>query len=166
MSGTSVCVPPSHRLDGGSLGGAARSGGEAAAFLGPNAPHNPGRPAFFLPDDRASDDSRSPPRQAHVLDFFTTPEVFGDGFESTRRAMALATEAFCREWNSNSSAFLAIWASLWNSCRKHRRRKRYSEVSTSYRLNLVASPLAGTGPDHFSRIRLGVEPTPGEADRL
>ena len=164
----SVCVPPSHRLDGGSLGGATRAEAGAAAFLDRMYRIiQGGRPPFSRTiAHRTIQEIPCASGRAHVLDFFTAADVFGDGFESMRRAMALATEAFCREWNSERLGLPGEMGLTMEFLSQTSPTQAVLGGSTSYRLDLLASYLGDEGPDRYFRDGLGVEPTPGEVRRF
>lgn len=92
-------VPPSHRLDGGSILGAlhweARAGSLLAAIH--RQVHGGEAPLSRTLAIAAVYGVPCNGGEAHVLDYFTSARHFGPGFAPMRKAMAAATEAFRRE---------------------------------------------------------------------
>ncbi len=95
-------VPPTHRLDGGSMAGSLRSEASSAALIarlyrlihGQDAPIS--RTIAFC-------SIREVPcagGRAQILDYFTDPDTFGEGFAGMRRAMRGTIESFGREWEA------------------------------------------------------------------
>lgn len=163
-----VRVPPSHRLDGGSLGGALRAEAGASAFLGRmhRIVRGVGVASSQTLAHRTIQEIPCAGGHAHVLSYFTDPEILGHRFEATRRSMAQTVEAFCREWGSERLGVPGDLGLTVEFVSQVSPTQAVLGGSTSYRLDLLAGYLGDDGPDLYFRRGLGVEPTPDEARRF
>jgi hypothetical protein len=158
-------VPPSHRLDGGSMASSLRFEAAAAARLSTIHRGVWKRPAPVpatlstrLVGTVAVGDGTE-----WLLDYFTDPRVFADRFDSMRSALALAVDAFER---TNGSPLEDLPGDLGLSVRFLYLTAPGQSIlagTSMFRLDLIARLLGTSGADwYFGQVG---GPAPGRAER-
>jgi hypothetical protein len=163
-----VRVPPSHRLDGGSMSGSARAEANGAARFGRIYRRIHGRRAPISQTIALRSIYEIPCAggRAQLLDYLTDPTVFGNGFAEMRRDMDRSIRSFCQERGVErlgtpgelgmSVDFLAQVAPT----------QAVLGATSSFRLDRLAAYLADDGPDLYFRQGLGIEPSTEDSRRL
>lgn len=105
--------------------------------------------------------------EAHVVDYFTDPELFGPGFEAMRNAMRQCVAAFDRECPDREPLHLPGDLGLTSEFLSHvGPRQAILSGTSSFRLDLISSYLSPEGPSRYFRDGLGVTPTTVQAKRF
>ncbi|MCI0490855.1 MAG: hypothetical protein L0229_30045 [Blastocatellia bacterium] len=161
-------VPPSHRLDGGSMKASlVWEAAKAIRFAN----------IFRLVHEKAAPVSRavsifskycvpSEDGEERILDYFTDPSIFGDGFSEMRTAMERSVEAFERERGSDS---LGLPGELGLTVRFFTHAAPGQAIlsgTSSFRLNLLRDYLSAEGPYIYFEKGLKVEYTKSDARRF
>ena len=161
-------VPPSHRLDGGSMGPLLQWEARSAARLarayrrvhGEEAPVSRTlaiASVYTLPGAAG---------EAHVLDYFTDPAAFGPGFAGMRRELRRVLAAGRRE--APAADVLGLPGELGETLELLRwaaPRQAVLVGTSALRLDRVARYLAPGGAAEYFAEALRREPAPGEARR-
>jgi hypothetical protein len=161
-------VPPSHRLDGGSMQSLLRGEAHSASRLGliyrlvhgteaPLANYISRATIYGVPAQKG---------EAHVIRYFTDQSIFGDGFREMRVAMQEAIAAFRDEGYPSlpdlpgdlglSAQFLGVVAPT----------QAILSGTSSFRLNKLAAYLSSDGPDQYFKEVLKVSYSSDDARRL
>lgn len=161
-------VPPTHRLDGGSMAGSLRSEADSAALLSRlyRAIHGREAPISSTLTFQSIHEVPCAGGRAQVLDYFTDPDVFGEGFAAMRAALPRAIESFGREWDIEPLDLpgdLGMTVAFLNQAAPS---QSLLVGTTSFRLELLSDYLSDEGPDLYFRRGLGVEPSAGEVRRF
>jgi hypothetical protein len=151
-------VPPSHRLDGGSMQGLLRYEANNATKLaliyrlahGTEAPMG-----NYI--SRASVSSL-PVREnnARTLSYFTQPEMFGEGFRGMRRALKESVAAFRSEGNTNLPEMPGDWGMSAQFLGHVQPAQAILSGTSSFRLDKLASYLSSNGPERYFKKGLRV----------
>lgn len=144
-------VPPSHRLDGGSMQWLLRYEANKATKLaliyrlvhGVEAPMS-----NYI--SRASVTS-VPVRdhQARTLSYFTQPEMFGEGFRGMRKAMKDSVAAFKTEGHKNLPNLPGDWGLSAQFVGHVQPAQAILTGTSSFRLDKLATYLSANGPEHY-----------------
>ena len=161
-------VPPPHRLDGGSMGSNLRAEAAGAARFG--------RLYHRINGQRAPISRSLAHRTIHeipgddgpvlLLDYFTDPETFGEGFGAMRRAMSWSVRTFREEWKSDPLEMPGDLGLTVEFLSQVAPTQAHLGGSSSFRLELLGAYLGDEGPEAYLQRGLGIEPTPAESRRL
>lgn len=161
-------VPPPHRLDGGSMLTFLRHESRAAARLS-----NIYRQVHRSEAPMSKIVSRlsifSVPRngsEENILEYFTNPHLFGEGFFDMRAAMREAVDAFNgddKEGQTNLPGDLGLTMQFLNHSTPG---QAILSGSSSFRLDKVAYYLSEQGPENYFKHGLGVNYSKDDARRL
>jgi hypothetical protein len=161
-------VPPTHRLDGGSMAGSLRTESSGAALMARlfRLVHGQEAPISRTVALHSIHEVPCAFGRVQVLDYFTDPDTFGEGHAAMRQAIGRSIESFGREWEVEP---LDVPGDLGTTV------AFLSQVSpaqsllvgtTSFRLELLSAYLSDEGPDLYFRRGLGVEPSEEEVRRF
>jgi hypothetical protein len=161
-------VPPSHRLDGGSMKGPAKAEAAAAARFGRlyQLVHHRRAPISHTLTLRSIYEVPTAGCPAPLLDYFTDPEIFGNGFEEMRRDMERSIRSFCNEWTVERLGTPGELGQTVDFLAQVSPTQAVLGGTSSFRLEQLARYLADEGPDLYFRAGLGVTPTKDDARRL
>ena len=151
-------VPPSHRLDGGSMQWLLRYEANKATKLsliyrlvhGIDAPMSnyiSRASVYSLP---ARED------KARTLSYFTQPELFGEGFRGMRRAMKESVAAFRSEGNTNLPDMPGDWGVTAQFIGQVQPAQAILSGTSSFRLDKLAAYLSSNGPERYFKKGLRV----------
>ena len=159
------CVAPTHRLDGGSMGSSLRVEAASAAVIGRiyRLIHSVRAPISMTLAHRVVHEIPCAGGTVDLLDYFTDPEVFGNGFAAMREAMRRTICSFCREWESDAldaPGELGVTVAFLGQVDPV---QAILGGSSSLRLELLATYLSDQGPERYFRQGLAREPTPDES---
>ncbi|MCI0590088.1 MAG: hypothetical protein L0Y67_00520, partial [Gammaproteobacteria bacterium] len=151
-------VPPSHRLDGGSMQWLLRYEANKATKLaliyrlvhGTEAPmgnYISRASVYSLP---ARED------KARTLSYFTQPELFGEGFRGMRRAMKESVAAFKSEGNTNLRDMPGDWGLSAQFIGQVQPAQAILSGTSSFRLDKLATYLSSNGPERYFKKGLRV----------
>jgi hypothetical protein len=161
-------VPPTHRLDGGSMAGSLRTESSGAALMASlfRLVHGQEAPISQTVAFHSIHEVPCASGRAQVLDYFTDPDTFGEGYAAMRQAISRSIESFGREWEvepldapgdlGTTVAFLSQVSPA----------QSLLVGTTSFRLELLSAYLSDEGPDLYFRRGLGVEPSEAEVRRF
>jgi hypothetical protein len=161
-------VPPSHRLDGGSMSKSLRSEASASAMLNAvfRLAHRTRAPVSQAVALRGIHEVPCAGGASQILNYFTEETVFGDGFGAMRAAMKRATDSFAREFEEESLKLpgplgktLAFLAQVGPS-------QALLVGSSAFRLETLHRYLSNEGPERYFTRGLGVAYTPADARRF
>jgi hypothetical protein len=151
-------VPPSHRLDGGSMQWLLRYEANKGSKLsliyrlvhGIEAPMG-----NYI--SRASVGSL-PTRtgRTQTLSYFTQPEMFGEGFRGMRREMKECVDAFESEGTKNLSAMPGDWGLTAQFLGQVQPAQAILTGTSSFRLDKLADYLSSDGPERYFKAGLKV----------
>jgi hypothetical protein len=151
-------VPPSHRLDGGSMQWLLRYEANKASKLaliyrlvhGIEAPMG-----NYI--SRASVGS-VPTRtgRTQTLSYFTQPEMFGEGFRGMRREMKECVAAFESEGTKNFASMPGDWGLSAQFLGQVQPAQTILTGTSSFRLDKLATYLSGDGPERYFKKGLKV----------
>ena len=163
-----IPVPPSHRLDGGSLAGAAFAEAGAGALIGRlyRLVHGRRAPVSQTIALRSVQEVPCGSGPAHLLDYFTNESVFGQGFEAMRRNMEASVSAFHDEWGTRPLDVPGPLGQTVEFLSQAGVSQAVLGSTSSFRLELLARYLGDDGPDLYFRRGLGVEPSAFDGRRL
>lgn len=144
-------VPPSHRLDGGSMQWLLRYEAHSGSKLGAiyQLVHETEAPignyiarsaVYSIPAGKA---------EVQTLRYFTEPQLFGEGFRGMRRAMKESIEAFRREGNGclrSMPGDLGLTAQYIGQVAPA---QAIITGTSSFRLDKLATYLSAGGPDYY-----------------
>jgi hypothetical protein len=161
-------VSPTHRIDGGSMGSSLRTEAGSAAMVarlfrlihGAEAPISRSL-SFGSIHQVPTDDG-----PAQVLDYFTDPEVFGGEYAAMREAMRRSIRSFGEEWDAAPLELPGDLGTTVTFLNQVAPAQAILGGTSSFRLDLVAGYLSGSGPEHYFRRGLGVEPDADEVRRF
>lgn len=151
-------VPPSHRLDGGSMQGHLRYEANNATKLsliyrlvhGIEAPMSNyiSRASVFSLPARAN--------KARTLSYFTQPELFGEGFRGMRRAMKESVAAFKSEGHTTLPDLPGDWGVTAQFIGQVQPAQAILSGTSSFRLDKLATYFSSNGPERYFKKGLGV----------
>ncbi|MGH8487906.1 MAG: hypothetical protein ACREXS_03260 [Gammaproteobacteria bacterium] len=151
-------VPPSHRLDGGSMQWLLRYEANKATKLAliyrlvhgieaPMSNYISRASVYSLP---ARED------KARTLSYFTRPEIFGEGFRGMRRAMKESVAAFKSEGNTNLPDMPGDWGVTAQFIGQVQPAQAFLSGTSSFRLDKLATYLSSNGPERYFKKGLRV----------
>jgi hypothetical protein len=161
-------VPPSHRLDGGSMISALRWDADATASLDHlyRLVHDEPAPVSRIVSIVGKYGVPFGDRELPILEYLTNPSLFGDGYGEMRSAMSIVVDCFRQETGSVlppipgdyglTAQFLALASPAQATLRG----------SSSFRLDLVAKYLSANGPAEYFGRGLKVEHRAPDGKRL
>jgi hypothetical protein len=161
-------VPPTHRLDGGSMAGSLRSEAAGAALIarlfrlihGRDAPVSRTLSFCSIHEVPCADGP------AQVLDYFTDPAIFGGGFAAMRAAMRRSVRSFGKEWGSDPLELPGDLGTTVAFLNQASPAQSFLGETTSYRLELLSDYLSDAGPDEYFRRGLGIKPSAEDVRRF
>ena len=161
-------VPPSHRLDGGSMKSSlvwetAKASRVANIFRIVHAKAAPVSKSVSILSKYCvpSEDG-----EERILDYFTSPQVFGEGFGEMRTAMERSVEAFDRESAADKSGLpgeLGLTVRFFTHAAPG---QAILSGTSSFRLNVLAEYLSADGPHIYFEKGLNAEYTKSDARRF
>jgi hypothetical protein len=162
------CVPPTHRLDGGSMGNSLRTEATSGALLAR---------LFRLIHGRDAPMSRSlafcsiyevpcARGRAQVLDYFTDPDAFSGDFDAMREALRRSILSFGSEWGSKPLELPGDLGPTVAFINQVAPSQAILGGTSSFRLELLSTYLSDKGPDAYFRRGLGVEPSADDVRRF
>ena len=161
-------VPPSHRLDGGSGQEGLRYEANSAARMSrvfrlshgvePPIPQYISRVStYYVPAAGG---------EVNTLDYFSDPELFGEGFREMRGAMDEAVAAFAREYGANLSEAPGVVGRTMQFFTYATPGQAVLAGTSSFRLDRLATYLSHDGAEGYFKEGLKIEYTPRDAQRL
>jgi hypothetical protein len=158
-------VPPSHRLDGGSMQWLLRYEANKATKLaliyrlvhGVEAPMGNYISRSSVGSLPARED------KVRTLTYFTQPEIFGEGFRGMRRAMKDSVAAFDSEGNNNLPDMPGDWGLTAQFLGHVQPAQAIISGTSSFRLDKLASYLSSNGPGRYFKKGLRVSYSPHDA---
>jgi hypothetical protein len=161
-------VPPSHRLDGGSMVSALQWDMTKTSLFDEIYRFVHGEAAPISRIVHLTSKYEVPLRGgAHTtIDYLTDPSVYGEGFDALRRAMAEIVDAFRRERGTSSPPIPGDLGLTVDFIALIGPAQAIISGSSSFRLDLVAKYLSADGPDQYFRRGLEIEPTVQDAKQL
>jgi hypothetical protein len=161
-------VPPTHRLDGGSMGGNLRSEAISAASIANlfRLIHGQAAPIPLTLGYSSIHEVPCGAGLAQVLDYFTDPDMFGEGYDEMRLAMRRTIASFAEEWGTEPLELPGDLGTTVAFISQVSPAQMILGGTTSFRLELLSSYLSEVGPDLYFRRGLGVEPSPEEVRRF
>jgi hypothetical protein len=161
-------VPPSHRLDGGSMISALQWDAESTAILNHLYRHVHDEPAPISRIVQTLGKSSVPvgDREHPTAAYLTDPSIYGEGYNEMRKAMAIVVDCFRQErgdvlppipgdYGLTAQFLVLAGPAQATIC-----------GSSSFRLDLVAKYLSADGPDEYFRRGLQREYQALDAKRL
>jgi hypothetical protein len=161
-------VPPSHRLDGGSMLSALEWDARETAALGRLYRPIHGEPAPISRIVRILGNSHvpGPERERPIAEYLTHPKVYGAGYDAMRKAMAIVVECFRQERGDVVPPIPGDYGLTAQLIALAGPAQATICGSSSFRLDLVAKYLSADGPDEYFRRGLQIEYQNLEAKRL
>jgi hypothetical protein len=105
--------------------------------------------------------------EAHVLDYFTDPDLFGSGFEAMRKSMRQCVAAFDREGRDREPLNLPGDLGLTSEFLSHvAPRQAILSGTSSFRLDALSAYLSDEGPARYFRDGLRVTPSSVQLKRF
>ena len=101
-----------------------------------------------------------------MLDYFTDPEVFGGEYAAMREAMRRSIRSFGEEWEAAPLELPGDLGTTVTFLNQTAPAQAILGGTSSFRLDLLANYLTGSGPEHYFRRGLGVEPDADEVRRF
>jgi hypothetical protein len=161
-------VPPSHRLDGGSMQWLLQYEAQAASRFGliyrlvhgteaPMANYVSRASIYGIPTQQA---------QAQTLTYFTEPRIFGDGYKEMRGAMQEAVAAFKTEGYEDLPSMPGELGLSAHFIGYVTPAQAILSGTSSFRLNKLAAYLSSDGPEQYFKEELGVAYSNYDARRL
>ncbi|MEO8493754.1 MAG: hypothetical protein ABI614_01690, partial [Planctomycetota bacterium] len=152
-------VPPSHRLDGGSMGSALQYEAEQAAIFGSIYRHIHDEPAPLsrIVNLTAKHDVPLRDGARTLFDYFNDPNVYGQGFSEMREAMAIVVDCFRDERGGGPPALPGEYGLTVQFVASAAPAQATICGSTSFRLDLLAKYLGPDGPDEYFTRGLQVD---------
>jgi hypothetical protein len=144
-------VPPSHRLDGGSMQWLLRYEAHSGSKLGAiyQLVHDAEAPIGNYIARSAVYSIPSGKQEAQTLRYFTEPQLFGEGFRGMRRAMKESIEAFRREGSPSITALPGDLGLTAQYIGQVAPAQAIISGTTSFRLDKLANHLSCNGPDSY-----------------
>lgn len=161
-------VAPPHRLDGGSMLTFLRREAASGATLSAVYRRVHGREATMsrMVSRRSIFAVPVGDGEENILEYFTSPGSFGEGFDRMRAAMKECVYAFNQKDDSNAIMLPGAFARAVHFIHHSTPGQAILTGTTSFRLDKLARYLADEGPDIYFRQGLGVSHTKGDARRL
>ncbi len=158
-------VPPSHRLDGGSMQWLLRYEVGKATKLAQiyRLVHRDDVPMGNYITRTSISSLPSPNGPTQTLSYFTQPENFGKGFRGMRRAMKESVAAFKSEGNTNLPDMPGDWGLSAQFLGQVQPAQAILSGTSSFRLDKLAAYLAADGPANYFRKGLKVDYTADDA---
>ncbi|HVQ39125.1 MAG TPA: hypothetical protein VMS31_16420, partial [Pyrinomonadaceae bacterium] len=151
-------VPPSHRLDGGSMLGLLRYEANHGSKLGAiyRLVHGTAAPIGFYVSRSTISSMPAQNGAAQTLSYFTDSRLFGEGFRGMRRAMNESVAAFKAEGSAgvpDMPGELGLTAKFIGQVAPA---QAIIMGTTSFRLDKLATYLSASGPDSYFKQGLGI----------
>src|SRR5262249_17525345 len=165
-------VPPSHRLDGGSMISSLQWDAHATAALGHLYRLIHGEPAPISRIVQILGKSHVPARDRGyecdrpIAEYLTHPEVYGAGCDTMRKAMANVVGCFRQERGDVVPPIPGDYGLTAQLIAFAGPAQAIVCGSSSFRLDLVANYLSADGPEAYFREGLRTEYQPADAKRL
>lgn len=161
-------LPPSHRLQGGSMGNSLEYEARSSSLLARlyRAVHDAEAPISRPLAVRSIYEVPFDGRGEHICDYFTHDRAFGGGFRRARSAMKEAVAAFRREEHHDPTDLPGDLGLTLQFLQCVSPSQSILARTSSFRLDRVALYLSDAGPESYFRQGLGREPEPGEPRRL
>jgi hypothetical protein len=161
-------VPPSHRLDGGSMQWLLQYEAQAASRFGliyrrvhgteaPMANYVSRSSVYAIPTQQA---------QAQTLTYFTEPRIFGAGYREMRGAMQEVVAAFKTEGYEDLPEMPGALGLSAHFIGYVTPAQAILSGTSSFRLNKLAAYLSSDGPEQYFKKELGVAYSNCDARRL
>jgi hypothetical protein len=151
-------VPPSHRLDGGSMQSLLRYEADKGTKLSLIYRLAHGVEAPMGNYVSRTSVSALPAREANVptLTYFTQPEMFGQGFRGMRRAMKDSVEAFKSEGNNNLPDMPGDWGLTAQFIGHVQPAQAIISGTSAFRMDKLAAYLSSNGAELYFKKGLRV----------
>jgi hypothetical protein len=151
-------VPPPHRLDGGSMLSFLRNEARAAATFSTvyRQAHASDAPMSMMVSRRSIFGVPVRGAEENILEYFTNPHVFGDGFIAMRAALKDCVYAFNEYDKSNAVKLPGDYGRAVHFLTHSTPGQAIISGTTSFRLNTVAAYLSAQGPEKYFKEGLRV----------
>jgi hypothetical protein len=161
-------VPPSHRLDGGSMQWLLRYETDAAIRISRAYRHVHGEeapvPAYIARSSVYAIPTRN--GDARTMDYFTERRKFGRRFNEMRAAMRESVEAFASEGHGKLPALADGMALAAQFIGQVTPAQAILSGTSAFRLDKLDKYLSNAGPDHYFKTGLGVSYSKEDARQL
>jgi len=144
-------VPPSHRLDGGSMQWLLRYEANHGSKLGAiyRLVHQSEAPIGNYISRSTVYSVPAGEHKAQTLRYFTEPRIFGEGFRGMRRAMGECIAAFKKEGNANIRAMPGELGITAQFIAQAAPAQAIITGTSSFRLDKLARYLSAEGPEYY-----------------
>lgn len=151
-------VPPSHRLDGGSMQWLLRYEANKASKLALiyRLVHGIEAPMGNYISRVSVGSLPTPAGRARTLSYFTQPEMFGEGFRGMRREMKECVTAFESEGPKSLPAMPGDWGLTAQFLGEVQPAQTILTGTSSFRLDKLATYLSSDGPERYFKKGLKV----------
>ncbi|MBC8031797.1 MAG: hypothetical protein H7Z16_17065 [Pyrinomonadaceae bacterium] len=158
-------VPPSHRLDGGSMQWLLRYEANNATKLARiyRLVHGVEAPMSNYISRASVNSVPAGDGKARTLSYFTQPEMFGEGFRGMRRAMKDSIAAFRSEGNKHLPQMPGDWGMTAQFLGQVQPAQAILTGTSSFRLDKLAAYLSVDGSERYFKSGLKADYSPHEA---
>jgi len=152
-------VPPSHRLDGGSMQWLLRYEANKGSKLGAiyRQVHNSQAPIGHYVSRSTVSSVPARNSEAPMLRYFTEPQLFGEGFRGMRKAMKESTAAFRSEGNASIPELPGDLGATAQFIGQVAPAQAIITGTSSFRLDKLAQYLSPNGPEVYFKEGLQVD---------
>ena len=159
-------VPPSHRLDGGSMQWLLRYEANKATKLARiyRLVHGVEAPMSNYISRASVNSVPVGDGNARTLSYFTQPEMFGEGFRGMRRAMKDSISAFRSEGNKQLPEMPGDWGMTAQFLGQVQPAQAILTGTSSFRLDKLAAYLSADAPERYFKSGLKVAYSPHDAN--
>lgn len=152
-------VPPPHRLDGGSMLSFLRHEARYASLFSSiyRRVHEAEAPMSMIVSRSSIFGVPSNGTEANILEYFTDPHLFGDGFQEMRTSLKDCVYAFNKQDKSNAIKIPGDFGFAVHFLHHSTPGQAILSGTSSFRLNKVAAYLSEQGPDIYFKKGLRVD---------
>lgn len=161
-------VAPPHRLDGGSMLSFLRNEARAASTFSTvyRKAHASDAPMSMMVSRRSIFGVPTKGAEENILEYFTSPHLFGDGFQEMRAALKDCVYAFNKQDGTNAVKIPGDFGRAVHFLTHSTPGQALLNGTSSFRLDKVAAYLSAQGPELYFERGLRVDYSRHDARRL